>query len=450
MTLHEIFEEPVWPENPRSLISPFSYGRYVANIHDFGSGRLIHSRGFDTMFAEYVTTKPALDGVKRVFQTVVRCPFPKAKIRVQIESRSKQNVLTPVFETTIDPSSHVIRRETVPQQDLVIEIQNLGSCHDQVDVLFLAEGYTLDDSDKFKGDLQRMTDFMFSQEPYRDLKDRFNIRGLFRASSEQGTDEPRQHRFKSTALNSTYNIFDIDRYLLLEDNHAMHRMAAQVPYDTIVVLVNTKRYGGGGICLDYCAATVDHAASPLVFLHEFGHSFAYLADEYTGDVSYNDMFPVGVEPIEPNITRELNRDRIKWKAFLTPDVALPTPNPEDDVIRLQAELKAGNTATRKKLQAAASEGLQDTEIQTIKDTWNVEKQTLEEMLMAAQQRLPETSGIVGAFEGGGYLKKGIYRAEQSCWMGSLDPETGFCVVCQDAIRRMIVFHSDRRGAITVP
>ncbi len=191
-------------------------------------------------------------------------------------------------------------------------------------MVFLSEGYKADEQQKFKADAQRMTDFMFASGPYRDKKDCFNIRGVFRGSTEAGTDEPRQRSFKSTALNSTYNIFDLDRYLLLEDNHVMHRMAAQVPYDTIVVLVNSKRYGGGSICLDYCTSTVDHPQSEMVFLHEFGHSFAYLADEYIGSVSYNDMYPVGVEPVEPNITRETDRSKIKWKSFLTPDVPLPT------------------------------------------------------------------------------------------------------------------------------
>ena len=312
----------------------------------------------------------------------MRCPFPKKPIRVAIERRDAKNDLAAVFETTIDPADYHIRRETIPPQDQTFDLQNTGPPAERVDVVFLAEGYTSDEFEQFRADVQRMTEFMFSQAPYKDLNDRFNIRGVFRPSAEQGTDEPRQRSFRSTVLNSTYNIFETDRYLLLEDNHAMHRMAAQVPYDTIVVLVNTQRYGGGSICLDYCTSSVDHVTSPLVFLHEFGHSFAYLADEYIGNVAYSELYPEGIEPTEPNITREIHRDRIKWKSHLTPDVALPTPD------------------------------------------------------------LQESKRLVGAFEGGGYLSKGMYRPEQSCWMGDVDPQAGFCVVCADSIRRMVEFHSN--------
>ena len=174
----------------------------------------------------------------------------------------------------------------------------------------------------------------------------------------------------------------------------MHRMAAQVPYDTIVVLVNEERYGGGAICLDYCVCTTGHTASPMTLLHEIGHSFANLADEYTGDVAYSDVYPEGVEPVEPNITRQLDRDRIKWKAFLTPNVPLPTPESDESTAK-------------------------------------------------AQQ-------LVGAFEGGGYLTEGIYRPEQSCWMGSLEPGEGFCVVCREAIRQLVELQTGRTVSRPLP
>ncbi len=167
-----------------------------------------------------------------------------------------------------------------------------------MDLVFLAEGYTAEQEKKFRSDAERMTKFLFTASPYREAKDRFNVRGVFRASAESGTDQPRQQSFKSTALNSTYNIFDLDRYMLVEDNHLIHRMAAQVPHDVIVVLVNIDRYGGGGMPLDYCTVSADDPFSPIVFIHEFGHTFGYLADEYIGNVAYNDLYPPGVEPLE--------------------------------------------------------------------------------------------------------------------------------------------------------
>jgi hypothetical protein len=385
ISLHEVYEEPIWPESPSSLKSPFPYGRCIAKFFDQSTGRLICKRPFDTMFAEYATTEPARNGIQRVFQTTVRCPMPKSTMRMVIEYRNPQYVYEPVFEKLIDPKDYHIRRETVALGDEVMDIHITGEPAKRVDVTFVAEGYTASEAAKFRSDVQRFTDYMFQQNPYRDLKDRFNIRGVFHASNESGTDEPRQGKYRSTVLQSTYNIFDLDRYLLVEENHLMHRIAAQTPYDTLVVLVNTKRYGGGAICLDYCVSSSDHETSPMVFLHEFGHSFAYLADEYIGNVAYSDMFPEGIEPVEPNITRQLQRDKIKWKALLTPDVPLPTPLQERELAK--------------------------------KNQW------------------------VGAFEGGGYLAKGMYRPEQACWMGSLDRDEGFCAVCADAIRRMIQLQS---------
>lgn len=381
MSLHEIYEEPTWPENRRSVISPFPYGKCRARVIDQDSNTLICTRPFDTMFSEYATTEPARKGIQRVFETTVRIPKPRKTARVILESRSANQVYEPVLEFLVDPKDYHIRKESTQSTDQVIGVLDSGKPENCVDIVFLAEGYTIDESSKFESDIRKFIDFMFAQRPYAKWKNQFNIRGVFRASQEKGPDEPRQGIFRHSALNATYNIFDVDRYMLVEENHAMHRMAAQVPYDTIVVLVNTKRYGGGAICLDYCVSSADHPTSPMVFLHEFGHSFAYLADEYVGNVAYSDMYPEGIEPVEPNITRELNRDKMKWKKHLSGDLPIPSQLlPKDEAKQKQ---------------------------------------------------------IVGAFEGGGYMAKGIFRPEQSCWMGSNDRDEGFCVVCVEAIEKMI-------------
>ncbi|MDA1230756.1 MAG: M64 family metallo-endopeptidase [Planctomycetota bacterium] len=381
VALQEMHAEPYWAENPAMLNPSFNYGRMRATLFDEASNKLICTRRFDTMFAEYAMTTPAREGVNRAYEITVRIPMPKLRVRIVLEERNSRNEYRQVFETRIDPTDYHIHRDSVTSHDVVFSLDEPGAPSTHVDIVFLSEGYTDEELPKFRADVRRMADFLFSQHPYSDLKDRISIRAVFRASMESGADEPRKRQYRSTSLNSSFNIFDLDRYLLIEGNHAMHQMASQVPYDTIVVLVNTERYGGGGICLDYCVCTTGHAASPVVFLHEFGHSFANLADEYTGDVSYSDVYPEGIEPLDPNITRQLDRDKIKWKAHLTPNVALPTP-PSDD-------------KTERHMQ------------------------------------------IVGAFEGGGYLQKGMYRPQQFCWMGTPDPEAGFCVVCREAIREMI-------------
>lgn len=383
VVLRDLYEEPMWPENPRHLITPFDYGQFAIKLYDAASGRLIYSKGFDTMFSEYITTNAAIKGMNRVFESTTRCPMPKAKTKLLIERRNREHTLLPVLTIEVDPTDYHIRRESVLQSDATFELQNTGPAQDRVDIVFLAEGYTAGQLEKFRSDVKRLSEFLLAASPYSEAKEKFNIRGVFRASIDAGTDEPRQMSFKSTALNSTYNIFDLDRYLLVEDNHAVHRMAAQLPYDVIVVVVNTDRYGGGGMVLDYCTVTADNAHSNVVFVHEFGHTFGYLADEYIGSVSYNDMYPAGIEPLEPNITRETNRERLKWGALLTPEVPVPTP--------------------------------QDAE---------------------------NAANLVGAFEGGGYVKHGIFRPQLRCWMGSLDPKQGLCVVCQAAVTRMINYYAD--------
>ncbi len=419
ITEHAIYQEPVWPENPRALLQPFEVGRYCLKVYDKESNRLIYSRGFNPMFAEYKTTRPALDGVKRACETVLRFPCPKKPVLAVVERRDKFNVPVPLYSTTVDPHDYHIIRENVNLGDTVFEIQKTGDPHDKVDFVFLAEGYTAEDKDKFKKDAERMTAFLFSMEPYKPNKDRFNINAIFRASAERGMDEPRQRLYKNTSLNASYNSFDTDRYLLVQDSFAMHRMAAQVPYDTIIVLVNTSRYGGGSICLDYCITSVDSSSSQRVFIHELGHSFAFLADEYEGNVAYNDMYPKGVEPLDPNITELLDPANLKWKALLTPGIALPTPSGLPEITALRRELRA------------LTNGLSDDQIKALDA--GVKARPAE-----IQARISDLANRVGAFEGAGYLRTGMYRPQQDCIMRSGDQ---FCAVCKWALQRMIDYYA---------
>jgi len=383
IALQEIFEEPCWPENPTLLVPARQLCSTRARLYDAATGRLICQRSLDTLFSEYTTTTPAAQKIRRSFEFVVRFPRPKAPVKLVLEERSRNYQYEPVFETTIQPDDLHIRSESV-LQDEIHELKIAGPPQNSLDITFLSEGYTAEQAADFKADVQRMSDFLVNQPPYSDFRDRISIRGVFRPSPEQGTDEPHRRIYKNTNLGATFNIFDLDRYLLSEQNHMIHRMAAQVPSDTVVLLANSKTYGGGAVCLDYCISTTGHNNSPFVFLHEFAHSFAGLADEYTGNVAYNQMYPDDQEPMEANITRNLNRETLKWRHLLSPAVELPTP------VLPQPEAS--------------------------------EKQ------------------LVGAFEGGGYVQKGIFRPEQDCWMGSLRKDEGFCAVCREAIRQTITGH----------
>jgi hypothetical protein len=441
LTVRRISEEPLWPESKAGLLPPFDYGRYVFRLYDPATNRLIFSRGFDTMFGEYKTTSPALAGTVRVFERSIRFPLPKRPVLFVVEQRDKRNLLHHVFDRILDPADYHILRDRSVSTDWIYEPRIMGDPHDKVDFVFLAEGYTAADRDKFKADVDRMTAALFAVEPYRSRQDAFNVRAVFRPSAERGVDEPRQRSYKKTVLNASFNAFDLDRYLLVEEDHLMHDIAAAVPYDVLAVLVNSPRYGGGSIALDYCVTTVDHPASPQVFVHELGHSFAYLADEYyQSEVSYNDFFPKGVEPLEPNITALLDPARVKWQDLLSPGIAVPTDYGKDRIEALQAELRESRAARAKALEESRMRNGSAEEVRRIEARFKSAETALAGKIAAVQAQYASLEDKVGVFEGAGYASKGLYRSMLHCIMIA-SPKNEFCKVCQAAIARMIDFTS---------
>jgi hypothetical protein len=437
ITLDHIYQEALWPESKAELLDPFGYGRYAVRVYDVASNRLIYWRGFDGMFGEYKTTTPALNGVKRVFQRSVRIPWPKRTVLFVVEMRDRQNLLHPLFTQIIDPADYHIVRETPAAGDVVYEALKNGPPDQMVDLVFVAEGYTAADGDKFRADVDRFAGLLFAVEPYKSLKGSFNVRGVLRPSAEQAMDEPRQGIFKKTVLDASFNAFDTDRYMLTERNHRLHEIAAGVPYDTIVVLVNSKRYGGGGIYNDYCITTVDNARSAQVFVHEFGHSFAGLADEYyASDVAYNDFYPKGVEPLEPNITALLDPADVKWKDLLSPGIPIPTEYGKDKLDALQAERQKGRQAAAREVEEAKKNQAPEAELKKLEQARQEADKAIAAKIDDIRKRYAYLNDKVGAFEGAGYASKGLYRPMIYCLMIS-SPKNEFCLVCQRAISRMI-------------
>ncbi len=392
------------------------------------------------MLGEYRTTAPALAGTKRVFRRSVRCPYPKNRVMAVIEARDKQNLPREIFRTAVDPADYHIIRESARSEDASFEVLKNGDPHQKVDIAFLAEGYTGNDLAKFKADVGRFSGLLFAVEPFKAAKADFNIYGVFRPSADSGMDEPRQGVFKKTALNASFNAFDLDRYMLCEEGHRLREMAAQVPCDAIVILVNSKRYGGGGIYNDYCITTVDNERSPGVFIHEFGHAFGGLADEYyASEVSYNDFYPKGVEPLEPNITALLDPGRVKWADLLSPGISVPTDWGKDRIEALQAERQALRQEMRKALDTAKQKGLKDPEIKKIQAKFEKETKQNSAALEAVRKQYAGLEDKVGVFEGAGYSAKGLYRPQIYCLMIS-SPKNEFCRVCQQALGRMIDYY----------
>ncbi|MCJ7524564.1 MAG: IgA Peptidase M64, partial [Candidatus Aminicenantes bacterium] len=317
-TIDRVIQEGPWAGNPRQPVVPFALGRYLLRVSDAASGTLIYSKGFDSYFGEYKTTEPGVNGVKKTFSETLLLPFPKNKIRLEVLLRDRENRPQPIFKSEIDPADMFIVREKPAADVQVVELIKNGPPAEKVDLVILGEGYTGAERGKFRGDLARFTTVIFSQEPYKTYKDRFNVTGLFLPSTESGCDEPSYGSFKNTALGASFDSFGSERYMLTGDNRAWRDVAGRIPYDAVMIMVNTPRYGGGGIYNLYCTFTSDNQWRDYLLMHEFGHSFSGLADEYyTSAVAYNEFYPAGVEPLEPNITALLDPKNLKWKELVT-------------------------------------------------------------------------------------------------------------------------------------
>jgi len=440
ITLDRILEQGSWAGSRLNLIDTLDNGRYQAKVYDAASDRLIFSTGFDSYFGEYKTTAPAGLGVMKAYQESVLLPFPKAKVKLVIEVFDRRNQPRSIFSQEIDPASSSIIKESLSSDVKVFDLLINGDPHLKVDVAFVAEGYTAAEEAKLKADLDRFVRILFSQEPYRTWRQSFNVRGVWRPSPESGCDEPSYGSFKNTALGATFDSLGLERYLLTEDNRSLRDIAAHVPYDTLLLMVNHRRYGGGGIYKLFCVFTTDNQWQEYLMLHEFGHSFAGLADEYyTSAVAYNEFYPQGVEPREPNLTALLDPARLKWKILLTPGLAVPTPWEKEvfDALdgaqqKIRAEVNA--RLARLKREGAPREQIEKTE-QEAEALSREHARKIDDYL--AHSRF---AGQVGAFEGAGYASRGLFRPMVDCLMFSKGAKP-LCRVCQQAVIRVIRFYA---------
>jgi len=441
ITLDRVLEQGFWAGSLRNLIDTLERGRYRAQVFDTVSGDLIFSRGFDSYFGEYKTTSPAQKGVMRTYQESVLIPFPRAKVKLVIEVFDRQNRPQPIFGQEIDPASSSIIREPPGRDVKVFDLQLSGDPHSKVDIAFLAEGYAAAEEVKLKADLERFTRILFSQEPYRSRRQDFNVRGAWRPSLESGCDEPSHGIFKNTALGASFDALGLERYLLTEDNRALRDVASQVPYDTLLVMVNQGRYGGGGIYNLYCVFTTDNQWQEYLMLHEFGHSFAGLGDEYyIAAVAYNDFYPPGVEPREPNLTALLDPARVKWRDLLTPGTPVPTPWEKEAFDALDGANQKARAEVNERLARLKREGVSAAEVaKTEQEAESLSRQhALQVDDYLAHSRF---AGQVGAFEGAGYASRGLFRPMVDCLMFTKGTKP-LCRVCEQAVARVIGFTSE--------
>lgn len=395
ITLDRMYKEGTWAGPVRFLRDEFNNGQYYVKVFEADTDELLYSRGFNSYFYEYRTTEPAIQGQKRTFHESVRVPFPRRPVRLVLQNRDRKMQLQTAFTLEIDPGKDYF--DTAPPAGAV-QIMNLlqsGHPHHCVDLALVAEGYRPEDRQKLERDFARAREVLFSREPFASHRDRFNLYGVFAPSRDAGCDEPRQKRYRDTAVESSFNALDLARYLLVESNPRLQNILSRVAFDAVIVMVNHERYGGGGIYNQYCVFTADSRASAYLLLHEFGHSFAGLADEYySSRVSYNEFVPPGVEPMEPNVTALLDPANLKWKHLMKPGTPIPTP-------------------------------------------W--EKKQFDKLSAAEQARhlkRDEYRGVVGAFEGAMYASEGMYRPTIDCIMFSRNT-LNYCPVCRNAVERVI-------------
>jgi len=440
--IDRIFRYEGWSRNNKNLIDPFNNGRYYIRVYSVTAGELIFSKGFDSYFGEYQTSGPAIGGIRKAYHETAVIPFPKDKIKFVVEKRNRMNRFDVVFSQEIDPREPNIIFETLNDPAVrIVKAFTGGDPASRVDIAILAEGFTLSEYDKFVDDVEKFKGYFFEQEPYKSLKQSFNIYGVFKPSVESGTDEPRAGFFRNTILNTTFNSLGSERYLLTEDNKAIQDLAAYVPYDAIYVMVNHKRYGGGGIYNSFCTFTADAQFSKYLFLHEFGHSFGGLADEYyTSSTAYNDFYPAGIEPNEANITALRDKEYLKWADLLTPGIEIPTPWEKADYDKMDIEWQVqraelNNNITRLKKEKADPQIIAMAEADySMKD--KAHSENVDQFLAGSK-----FTGQVGAFEGAGYVSTGLYRPMLDCIMFTKGDKP-FCKVCEAHLIKVISFYAE--------
>ena len=377
--LEQLIEEPYWGGSQKNLIDIFDYGKYKFEVFDLASGEMIYSRTYSTLFSEWQTTEEA-KRIKKAFSESVVMPYPKNEVKVKFYTRDKKHQLNKKFEINIDPKSYFItkeKRKDYPKFEILIS----GASSEKVDIVMIPEGYTKDQMQLFKDDCKKFTGYLFNSSPYKENKDKFNVWGVEAPSPEEGTDIPADTIWVKTNVNSSFYTFDVERYLMTEDYRSVRDLASNAPYDQIYILVNTPKYGGGAIYNFYSVAVNKNPREEYVFVHEFGHGFAFLADEYyDSHTAYEDFYPLDIEPLEPNLTTLVDFES-KWKHLVSKDIPIPTP---------------------------------------------------------AEDQYKDK---VGVFEGGGYVAKGVYRPKVDCSMKSASVDN-YCPVCQEAIIKMIKFYTE--------
>lgn len=379
ISFKEMIREPYWSGSKTNLIDSLEFGNYIVKVFEAGTDKLLFSKGYQNLYGEWQTTPEALNLTKSFEESVI-VPFPIVPIDLTISYKTWEGELKEGFRMTVKPDDYFIRdydKLNLPVYDAWIGNEDITKA---VDIVILPEGYTQAEMGKFVKDCDFFVKSLFDYAPYDRYRESFNIRGVMAPSEESGCTMPGDKIYKNTAMRFSFWTFDSERYCMSTDNRDIRDLAGQVPYDQIYVLVNTEKYGGGGIYNFYCSSASSNSFSSDVIIHEFGHGFAGLADEYyTDETGYDHMYNLDLEPWEPNITTLKDFSK-KWGDMMDENTPIPT------------------------------------------------------------RRMRQHERVIGVYEGGGYEAKGMYSPYMDCLMKTFKRKE-FCPVCQRAIERMILYYS---------
>ena len=429
-SLDRVIVEPLpWPGSPSQVIDVTDRGKYLFEVVDAASGRTLFSRGFNSIYGEWETTGEAKT-VTRTFSESLRFPLVDRPARIVVKKRNAKNAFRDIWTFVLDPADKFIDRSgTAAAAGPLIKLQESGDPADKLDLLILGDGYTAAERGKFERDARRLTAVLFATSPFKERRRDINVWGLAPASAVSGVTRPSQRIYKRTPLGATYDAFDTERYVLTFENRAFRDIAANAPYEAVEILVNSATYGGGGIFGLYGTVAADSVWAPYVFVHEFGHHIAGLADEYyTSEVAY---LPAAerVEPWEPNVTALLDPASLKWKDLVVAGTALPTPWPREEFERYTKDVQQRRRGIR------AANG-PEREI----DALMREEQARDTPLLNSGPY----AGKVGAFEGANYEAHGYFRPQEDCIMFTRDA-VPFCAVCHRAIDQILDLYTNHKG-----
>lgn len=419
--LDQMYRTDRWAGRRVNMSDVLLAGNGQLTVRDHATQKVIYTWTFSTLFQEWLQEDEAKT-VQRAFEASYNIPYPKQPVDVTISLTDNHGRITTTMTHTVDPKDILIRhlsgsipyhyvwkggeasrtekqkraRNYIPTPYDAMQGVNYKDC---IDLAIVAEGYTEAEMGKFYADCQRAVDALFQWEPFRSLKSRFNVVAVAAPSQQSGSSVPHEGIWVNTACGTHYDTFYSNRYLTSQSLHHIYDLLAGVPFEHIMVLVNTDTYGGGGIYNQVTFATSDHPTFKEVFVHEFGHSYGGLADEYAYDDMDTVWYPSDTEPWEPNITT-LKDFSSKWADLLPKGTPIPTPL--DKSVPDYRSIAPGDKA--------------------------------------AMQRLNQCVQRVGVFEGAGYQSKGCYRPAQECRM-KINEVEDFCPVCTRAIRRITDFYT---------